>query len=137
MRLPQTGNFPLTAELDQSERTTLASLTMNILEEWRIAPEDQLKLLGFPEDTKPRHLSKYKNGEPFPDDENILKHAKHLLGIQESLHIVFALNRNMPSFWLKNRNKVLKGIPLQIMLDEGLGGMFRVWRYLDCTVNWD
>ena len=110
---------------------------MNILEEWRLAPTDQLKLLGFPEGTKPRRLSQYKNGEPFPDDENVLKHAKHLLGIQESLHVVFARNRNMPNFWLKNRNKTLKGIPLEIMLDEGLGGMFRVWRYLDCTINWD
>ena len=112
-------------------------LVMNILDEWRLAPEDQVAMLGFPEGTKPRELSRYRNGTtPFPDDKNVLDHAEHVLGIQESLHVVFPLNHNMPGFWLKNRNKALKGIPLHIMLEEGLSGMHRVWRQLDCTINW-
>lgn len=112
-------------------------LVMSILDEWRLAPEDQLTMLGFPPETKPRQLSRYRNGsEPLPDDRNVMDHAEHVLGIQDALHVVFPLNRNMPSFWLKHRNKALKGIPLSIMLEEGLSGMHRVWRQLDCTVNW-
>ena len=108
----------MTAQLTDNERTNLAMLVMNILDEWRLAPEDQVAMLGF------------------PDDKNVLDHAEHVLGIQESLHVVFPLNHNMPGFWLKNRNKALKGIPLHIMLEEGLSGMHRVWRQLDCTINW-
>ncbi len=127
----------MTAQLNDIERTNLAMLVMSILDEWHIAPEDQVTMLGFPEKTKPRELSRYRNGTtPFPDDKNVLSHAEHVLGIQESLHVVFPLNRNMPGFWLKNRNKALKGIPLHIMLNEGLSGMHRVWRQLDCTINW-
>jgi hypothetical protein len=123
--------------LNEADRSRLARLTMDILEDWHLAPEDQLRLLGSPNKLKPRHLSRYRNGEPFPEDDDLLEHARHLLGIQEALHLVFALNYNMPGFWLKNRNRVLKGIPLEIMLDEGLNGMHRVWRHLDCTINWD
>lgn len=127
----------MTAQLNNIDRTNLAMLVMNILEEWRLAPEDQLTLLGFPEGTKPRELSRYRNGStPFPDDKSVLDHAEHVLGIQEALHLVFPLNHNMPGFWLKHRNKTLKGVPLNIMLNEGLPGMHRVWRQLDCTINW-
>lgn len=127
----------MTTTLSDNERSQLTLLTMDILEDWRLAPEDQLKLLGLPDGTKARQLTRFKNGEPLPGDNTVMEHAKHLLGIQEALHLVFALNHNMPEFWLKHRNKTLKGIPLEIMLDEGLSGMHRVWRHLDCTVNWD
>ena len=123
--------------LNDDERTRLGVMVMDILDEWRLAPQDQIFMLGMPESTKPRELSRYRNGTmPLPQDENILSHARHVLGIQESLHVIFPLNRNMPGFWLKHRNKVLKGIPLQIMLDEGISGMHRVWCQLDCTQNW-
>lgn len=123
--------------LNTTERTRLAQLTMDILDEWRLAPEDQLTLLGSPDKLKPRHLTRYRNGEPFPEDADLLEHARHVLGIQDALHLVFALNYNMPGVWLKQRNRFLKGVPLEIMLDEGLNGMHRVWRHLDCTINWD
>lgn len=127
----------MNTELNDSERTQLGIMVMGILDEWRLAPKDQVFLLGMPEETKPRELSRYRNGTtPLPADDNILKHAQHVLGIQESLHVVFPLNPNMPSFWLKHRNKSLRGIPLEIMLDEGIVGMSRVWRQLDCTQNW-
>lgn len=127
----------MNTQLNENERTRLGMLVMNILDEWRLAPEDQIFILGMPDDTKPRELSRYRNGtSPLPQDEKIIKHAQHVLGIQESLHVVFPLNPNMPSFWLKHRNKSLRGIPLQIMLDEGISGMNRVWRQLDCTQNW-
>ncbi len=124
-------------ELSDDERTHLGMLAMNILDEWRLAPVDQLALMGMPEKTKPRELSRYRNGTtPLPKDPEVIRHARHVLGIQESLHVIFPLNGNMPSFWLKHRNKVLRGIPLEIMLDEGISGMSRVWRQLDCTQNW-
>ena len=128
----------MTHVLTDNERTQLGMLAMSILDEWRLSPQDQIFMLGLPDSTKPRELSRYRNGSaPLPKDDGVLEHARHVLGIQESLHVIFPLNRNMPGFWLKHRNKVLKGIPLEIMLDEGLSGMHRVWCQLDCTQNWD
>lgn len=134
---PATRGRPLSKILTDDERAELATFVTEILSEWKLTPEESLSLLGLPEETKPRELSRYKRGTPLPQDESILNHAEAILGIQESLHVVFPLNRNMPLFWLTHRNKQLGGIPLQIMLDDGLHGMNRVWGILDCTQNWN
>lgn len=134
---PATRGSPLSKILTEDERAELAQFVSEILSEWRLTPEESLSLLGMPEGSKPRELSRFKRGTPLPQDETIIRHAEHILGIQESLHVVYPLNRNMPLFWLTHRNKQLGGIPLQIMLDNGLHGMSRVWGILDCTQNWD
>jgi hypothetical protein len=126
----------VSVELSDEERIRLAELVMSIFEEWHLDPVQQLSLLGLPEDTKPRELTRYRRGTPFPQEEALLTRAKHVLGIQESLHVVFPLNPQMPIFWLNNRNRYFKAAPLHVMLEEGLPGMNRVWRHLDCTVNW-
>lgn len=127
----------MSVELSDEERIRLAELVMSIFDEWHLDPAQQLSLLGLPEDTKPRELTRYRRGTPFPQEEALLARAKHVLGIQESLHVVFPLNPQMPIFWLNNRNRYFKMAPLHVMLDEGLPGMNRVWRHLDCTVNWE
>ena len=126
----------MSVELSDEERTRLAELVMAIFEEWHLDADQQLSLLGMPEGTKTRELTRWRRGTPFPQEETLLKRAKHVLGIQEALHVVFPLNPQMPVFWLNNRNRYFKTAPLAVMLDEGLAGMNRVWRHLDCTVNW-
>lgn len=129
-------NIPVSVELSDEERTRLAALVMAIFEEWHLDADQQLALLGLPEGTKTRELTRWRRGTPFPQEEALLNRAKHVLGIQESLHVVFPLNPQMPLFWLNNRNRYFKTAPLAVMLEEGLAGMNRVWRHLDCTVNW-
>lgn len=123
--------------LSLEEREQLARLVMDIFEDWRLTTEQQFSLLGLDEDSSPRLLTKYRHGKAFPEEEDILERAKHVLGIQHALHVVFPLNPKMPVFWLKNRNRQLKAPPLRVMLNEGIDGMHRVWRSLDCTLNWD
>lgn len=128
----------MTAVLTEEERTRLALLVMHIFEEWQVEGAQQLMLLGLPETTSTRVLTRYRRGTaPLPEDDATLERAKHLLGIQHSLHVVFPRNPYMPSFWVKNHNRRLKGAPLAIMLEEGLSGMHRIWRHLDCTLNWE
>jgi len=126
----------VSAELSDEERIRLAELVMAIFEEWHLDADQQLSLLGLPDGTKTRELTRWRRGSPFPQEEALLNRARHVLGIQEALHVVFPLNPRMPVFWLNNRNRYFKTAPLHVMLDEGLAGMNRVWRHLDCTVNW-
>lgn len=123
-------------ELNLQERERLAVIVMGILDDWELENEIKLKLLGLENTAKGRSLTRFRNGTALPEDEGLIERAKSLIGIQQSLHMVFPLNHNMPAFWLRNRNKQLKGIPLLIMLEEGVNGMDRVWRLLDCTKNW-
>jgi len=125
-------------ELTESERTKLGQVVTGIFDTWGIEDGMQIELLGLPEKTKPRQLTRFRHGQqPLPQEDELLNRAKHILGIQQSLEMMFPLNQNMPLFWLRNRNRSLKGIPLTIMLKTGLIGMGRVWRTLDCTQNWD
>jgi hypothetical protein len=127
----------LATEITEQERCELAREVSAILKEWQLDPELQLHLLGMPEDSPQRELTKFRNGKALPQDEELLDRARHIIGIHNSLHVVFPLNNNMPGFWVRTRNRFLRGIPLAIMYDEGVSGMHRVWRHLDCTLNWD
>ncbi|MDH3353753.1 MAG: hypothetical protein OEL79_00905 [Chromatiales bacterium] len=128
----------MAVELSESERTQLGQVVTDIFNSWGVKDELQIVLLGLPEKTKPRQLTRFRHGQqPLPQEDELLDRAKHILGIQQSLDIMFPLNKNMPNFWLHNRNRSLKGIPLTIMLETGLIGMGRVWRTLDCTQNWE
>ncbi len=128
----------MTVRLDNAERQRLAPLVMSILDEWQLTDEAQIALLGLPERTKPRELSRFRQGsQPLPDEDDIVERSRHIVGIQEALHVVFAKNPNMPAFWVANRhNRQFGRAPMEIMLEEGLDGMQRVWGHLDCTRNW-
>ena len=127
----------MAVELSDSERTRLGQIVTEILDNWGIKDELQIELLGLPKKTKLRQLTRYRQGQqPLPQEEELLERAQHILGIHESLELMFPLNKSMPNFWLRNRNRSLKGIPLRIMLETGLIGMGRVWGILDCTQNW-
>lgn len=124
------------SDLDLTDRTQLSSSVMDILTDWKLTADEQLALLGLPEGTRPRELTRLRNGAPLPNDDTVIERARHLMGIQRSLHLVFPRNHKMSAFWLKNRNRTLKGRPIAIMLNDGVDGMERVWRSLDCTKNW-
>jgi hypothetical protein len=123
--------------LSEEERIALATLVMSIFEDWELDAEYQKVLLGMEDAVKSRELSRYRHGTAFPEDQGLIERARHVVGIHQALHRVFPLNTKMPSFWLYTRNRVLKGMPIEIMVDEGLPGMTRVWSHLDCTVNWE
>lgn len=127
----------MATQYTEEDRCNLAREVTNIFLDWELDPELQLHLLGLPENIPQRELTRFKNGKALPDDEEMLERARHIIGIHNSLHVVFPLNHNMPGFWVRNRNRSLKGIPLAIMYEEGISGMHRVWRHLDCTINWD
>lgn len=128
----------MAVELSDSERTRLGQVVTEIFDGWGIKDELQIKLLRLPQKTKPRQLTRFRHGQqPLPQEEELLERAKHILGIQHSLELMFPRNQSMPNFWLRNRNRALKGVPLIIMLETGLIGMGRVWRTLDCTQNWE
>lgn len=123
--------------LSEEERSELASLVMRIFEDWELNTEYQKMLLGMDAEVANGELSRYRSGTAFPAVEELIERARHVVGIQQSLHRVFPLNPKMPSFWLYTRNRQLKGMPIEIMIEEGLPGMTRVWSHLDCTVNWE
>lgn len=124
-------------EYTQQERERLASMVMGVLHDWNIREEFQLNLLGLPADTPERELTKFSRGKALPEDQNLLDRVVHIIGINSALNVLYPLNPKMPGFWLTTRSRYFRGQPLTVMLEEGLNGMDRVWRHLDCTRNWE
>jgi hypothetical protein len=122
--------------LSAEERGQMALQVMDVLREWEVDPEVQLSLLGL-DARQLRDLSRYKRGTPLPEEFAVLERAQHIVGIQQALLTIYPLNHRMASFWLRMRNRNLRSIPLELMLQDGIAGMDRVWRILDCTRNWD
>ena len=127
----------MAVELSVEDRENLTLVVMGILDSWQLTDEDIINLLGLEKETKPRHLGRLRHGTQLISEEiDQIERSKSIMGIQNALQQTFPLNHNMPNFWLRNRSKPLKGIPMVIMLEQGLNGMERVWRHLDCTRNW-
>jgi len=120
---------------DQKNKLTL-QLTQ-IMEQWKLADQDQITLLGLPKSFKARHLYLYRRGDKsFDFDQTSINRSEMILGIHESLGTTFPTNREYAAIWLKRPVKKFKHkAPLELML-SGDTGMKRVWFFLDCTQSW-
>jgi hypothetical protein len=124
-------------ELNIEEQQALASLLIKLLDAWKLEPEQQVQLLGLPEKTRLRALSRHKAGEPLPDDGQLLQRAQHLVAIDQALHVSFPTNAAMANYWVTTENSYFGGrTPLQIMLDEGDDGIVQVRAHLEHSDGW-
>ena len=53
----------MAAELSEGDRTQLGEVVIAILDSWGIKEELQIVLLGLPDKTKPRHLTRFRRGQ--------------------------------------------------------------------------
>jgi hypothetical protein len=112
-------------------RTVLAKMVMRLFDHWNIVTPDQAALLGLSQGSRST-LSRYRGGEPFADNRDLLDRAGHLLGIHKALRIIFPQNRDLAYRWVTTANRRFGGkTPLEIMRDEGFLGLVMVRRYLD------
>ncbi len=120
---------------DQKNKLTF-QLTQ-VMEQWKLADQDQITLLGLPASIKARHLYLYRRGDKsFDFDQASINRSEMILGIHESLGTTYPTNREYAAIWLKRPVKKFKHkAPLELML-SGDTGMKRVWHFLDCTQSW-
>jgi hypothetical protein len=134
------GAVRIMAQGDQAEmrrRASLAQTVMEVLDRWGVPPAQQLELLGLPAGTRPRTLIRYRNGEPFPDDETIMRRASGILGINHALQNVYPHSSIAADHWVTSPNPRYNGsTPLSIMLSQGLPGMDRLVDQLSGTGDW-
>jgi hypothetical protein len=125
-------------ELTLEERFALTRRTMNLLEDWGLAARDISSILDLPEGVKARHVSRFKEEEPFPDEPQVYRRVAYLMRIEESLHTYFPRNPEMRSLWVKRGNKKFgRRAPIAVMVEDGESGLVNVLSHLDCTFAWD
>lgn len=104
---------------------------MALFEHWKLTTAEQSTLLGLSPDSRSA-VSRYKKGEPLPDQTDLLGRVGHLLAIHRSLHVLFPYNRNLVYQWVRLPNARFDGrSALDVMCNDGFLGIVAVRRYLD------
>jgi hypothetical protein len=122
--------------LTLEDRTELARMVVNLLDDWGVEAADQVNLLALPEGTRTRMLRRYQQDSPLPDDPAIMKRVEHLMGIADALRTTFPRNASIGLLWLKQPCKRLRRRPMDIMVEDGLSGLITVRTHLDCSFAW-
>ena len=124
--------------LNEAERMRLTRGIMNLLEGWGLSARDIIKVLDLPASVRPRHIARFRDNTPFPDEPGVMKRVDYLLKIADALHTYFPCNPEMRSIWMKRGNRRFRHqAPLAYMVEGGVSGMDYVLCNLDCTYAWD
>ncbi len=109
---------------------------MRLLDDWNVSASDIITLLGLPEKFRTRHLERYRNKTPLPDDPIVMQRVEHLAGIADALRTTFPRNATMGPIWLRKPHRRFSNhAPLDIMLRD-LNGLIAIRAELDCAYAW-
>lgn len=111
-------------------RARLAKMLMTLFERWGLTEPEQAGLLGL-SDANRSTLARYRKGDPLGDSRDLIDRASHLLGIHESLRIIFPQNLDLAYRWMGAFNKRLAARPADVIRTRGFEGLIAVRRYLD------
>ena len=114
----------------RASRERLAKMVVALLDHWKLPLNDQAALLGLSAQSRST-IARYRRGEPFGDNADLLARAGHLLGIHKALRIMFPHDRDLAYRWVSAPNRRFGSrAPLEIM-KQGFEGLLAVRRYLD------
>lgn len=124
---PHSGSAGVT----ETDRRALAATVMRLFEHWRLAPADQLELLGLANDNRAA-LSRYRSGAPLANSRDLLERAGHLLAIHKNLRLLFPENRDLAYAWMTTPNRAFGSMtPVQAVRTHGFTGLVMARTYLD------
>jgi uncharacterized protein (DUF2384 family) len=124
-------------DLSSEERVAVTRIVMHLLDEWGVAPGDQVSVLGLPADTRPRALRRYHEDTPLPDESGVNERVEHILGIADALRTTFPRNGHMAPRWMnKPHRRFAQRSPVTIIVQDGIEGLIAVRCDLDCSYAW-
>ena len=125
-------------QFNEDTRVRMANEVMDLFEQWQVSLEDQHSLLGLPDSVKKRHMYRFAEDQPLPEDTGVMERAEHLIGIADALRTYFPNSRHARARFIRAHSKKFsRRTPLQIMVDDGVSGLIRIRSHLDCTYAWD
>lgn len=95
-------------------------------DKWGLSTEDQISLLGSP--GRSTFFRWKKEGGALPADTR--ERLSHLLTIWKSLRILFTVDERSEK-WIRAPARYFDGASALDVMLEGMGGIYRVRRYLD------
>jgi transcriptional regulator with XRE-family HTH domain len=114
----------------RESRGRLAGMVTRLLEHWQLSASEQAELLGLSAGSRST-LARYRSGEPFADNRDLLDRAGHLLGIHKSLRLLFPHDRELAYRWMTQPNRRIGARPVDLVIERGFEGLLAIRRYLD------
>lgn len=115
----------------KEEREAIAKMVFTLFEHWNLGTDEQLGMLGLPPSNRSL-LSRYRNGDPLAPNRDLLDRVAIILGIHQSLRLLFPNDRELAYAWIKTRNKALGSMPpVEVVTVHGFPGLLMVRSYLD------
>ena len=125
-------------EFSGEQMLALSRAVIGHMDEWDIAAEDMLVILGAQNTVKARQLNAYRNGtKALPQQPETLQRIDHIVGISDALRTTFPFSPQMRVMWLqKPHRRFQKRTPLSVMLSEGINGLQKIRIEVDCTYGY-
>lgn len=133
------GSANKMADQQQNALMDVTRAVMRLLDEWRLDAREMQCLLALPENVRARAFNKFREGQAtLPDNQQVLRRAKYLLRIADSLRTSYPRNPEMSGRWIRQpHRRFARRTPLSIILEDGESGLIAVLAELDCTFSWD
>jgi len=127
----------LSALSDHERQIDLTRTLLNVFNDWGLNAREQFALLGLPEDTKPRTLSRFRAGMEVPDNPEFLQRAHYILAISNAIGSLFPHNETAANYWVTTAAEFFGNkSPLDIMLIHGVAGMEYLLNLLNGQDQW-
>ena len=117
-------------------RAELAQAVFRILDDWHVAPRDQAALLGLPEGTRNRAVTRMRRQGELPTGEDSEARLRYIVAIDRALEGLLPHNAPMARFWVTTPYPLFAdATPLEVMLARGVSGMAAVLAELNGTAE--
>lgn len=124
--------------MSEEERIHFTRNIIALLDDWKVADSDQIRLLGVADETRRRQVRSWRQGSSFlPDEPRVVEYIDHLLGIEDALRTSNPCNYSAGSTWMNRVNdRFGNRTPLAAMLEDGITSIVAVRIHLDCAYDW-
>jgi hypothetical protein len=113
------------------EHVELSRTVMRLLAAWGVPAAQQAALLGLDPTAHRRELNRCRFGAALPNSGDVYARSRLLLEISAAVAQLFPHSSVAADVWVTTPQLRFGGhTPLQIMLEDGTGGMYRVIDYL-------
>ena len=124
--------------MNEEQLSRLTQDCLGLLTEWGVDLETTSTILGFPEQTRRRHIRRHFEGYSFPEDPVVIERAKRVLHLGDALRTTYPTNQRMPAYWMHQPHKRFAGkTPLERISEGDEDALVAVISLLDCAYAWD
>lgn len=119
----------ITTPVNNIPCSPVTDMIMKLFKLWQLSTEDCMSLWGL---AQASHAGKSREEAAVI----LIDEVRSLLYIHKSLRILFPKNREIVYSWPTTPNRNFEGLsPVELILTEGVAGLERVKKYLECELG--